>query len=231
MKKETIIAAIVFFAVGFLAGTVFEHQRRSESQESQAAAREPSSQTSEIALPEGHPPIGPTGSARSANSANPSDLPEGHPPVDSGADVLGLKDEAAKRPRDPEPPLKLANFYYDQKQYGQAIEWYEKALELDPTNVNARTDLGTAYFYTGRPEEAVSEYRRSLQTDPTHQPTLFNLVLVNLDGTHDLAAARQALERLEKLNSNYPQLDSLKRRLETARASAPPSSGRDSSPP
>jgi tetratricopeptide (TPR) repeat protein len=126
---------------------------------------------------------------------------------------------AAQNPKDPNIPLKLANYLYDQKQYDQAIEWYERALELDPKNVNAHTDLGTAYFYTGRPKEALREYRKSLDLNPRHEPTMLNVVVVNLEGTHDLAAAQAAWERLHEVNPNNPALADLKQKLEAARAS------------
>ena len=73
---------------------------------------------------------------------------------------------AAQNPKDPDICLKLANYLYDQKQYDQSIEWYHRALALDPKNVNARTDLGTAYFYSGRSQDALAEYRKSLAIDP-----------------------------------------------------------------
>ncbi|PYV25132.1 MAG: hypothetical protein DMG27_10950, partial [Acidobacteria bacterium] len=81
------------------------------------------------------------------------------------------------------------------------------------------TDLGTCYFNLGRADEALREYRKSLEIDPRHQPTLYNMVLVNLEGTHNLAAARQAWEQLHGLNPQYPGLDRLKQNLETAESS------------
>ena len=67
--------------------------------------------------------------------------------------------------------------------------------------------------------EALREYRQSLEIDPRHQPTLYNMVLVNLEGTHNFVAARQAWEQLRSLNPKYPGLDRLKQRLETAEGS------------
>lgn len=143
-------------------------------------------------------------------------LPEGHPPIDMAAVMKTLEEQAAQSPSDPEPRLKLANYLYDHQQWQRAIDWYQKVLALDPKNVSARTDLGTAYFNAGRPDDALREYGKSLEYDPTHQPTLFNSIVVNLDGLHDLAAANRAWERLHKLNPNYPGLDRLKGRLEAA---------------
>src|SRR5579863_2647017 len=88
----------------------------------------------------------------SANAAGSdgAKLPSGHPPLDVATKIKALENLAAQSPQDPQPPLDLANLYYDQKQYDHAADWYEKALALDPKNVNARTDLGTAYFNIGR---------------------------------------------------------------------------------
>jgi TPR repeat protein len=217
VKKESIITAVtavVFLGIGFLAGYIYEAQRKSSAPQglALAGAPPPQDEASGSATP----------SASSPPSATASGLPEGHPPVDAAALVKALEDGATRDPRDPEPRLRLANLFYDQKQYNKAIEWYRRALELDSRNVNARTDLGTAYSYVGRPRDALREYRKSLETDPGHAPTLYNLILVSLNGTHDLGTARDALERLEKLNPNYPGLDSLKQRLDAAQASGVP---------
>ncbi len=212
MKKETIITAAVFFGVGFLAGYVYNAQKNASVLESQArgaavsqrAEDEPSATAPADAAgtPGGSLPLGA--------------LPPGHPPIDSTATSKLLEDRAAAHPSDPRPQLELANFLYDQKQFEQAIPWYQKVLELDPKNVSARTDLGTAYFNLGRATEAVREYRQSLEVDPNHQPTLYNMILVNLDGTHDLAQARAAWQKLSRLNPSYPGLEMLKERVDPA---------------
>jgi protein O-mannosyl-transferase len=124
----------------------------------------------------------------------------------------------AQNPKDPEPPLKLDNFLYDQKRYSQAIEWYQRALAIDPKNVNAHTDLGTAFFYLGKPQDALREYNKSLELDPRHESTMLNAIVVNLEGTHDLAAAQKAWDRLHNQNPNHPALAGLKEQIDAARA-------------
>lgn len=209
MKKEIVITAVVFFGVGFLAGYIYDAQKNWQAQ--QRAASAPHERQHE----------GEGGAAGSSGGGMPGRLPEGHPPVNDTAIVKVLEEEAARSPKDPEPRLKLANYLYDQRQWPKAIEWYQKALELDPKNVNARTDLGTAYFSLSRPQDALREYRKSLEINPNHEPTIFNSIVVNLEGTRDLGAAQQAWERLHKLNPNYPGLDRLKQSLDAARAAGP----------
>lgn len=204
MKKETIAIAVIFLVVGFLAGYITDAQLNWKARQK--------------AVPTGME--APAGGATSAPAGGvmPSGLPEGHPPIDSAALIKQMEDMAAQNPKDPEVRLKLANFLYDQKQYNQSIEWYQRALELDPKNVNAHTDLGTAFFYIGRPQDALEQYRQSLEMNPQHEPTLLNCIVVNLEGTHDYAAAQKAWDRLHKLNPNQPALASLKERLDAARA-------------
>ncbi len=208
LKKETIITAVVFFVAGFLAGYVYDAQRKPNAPKTSASRS--ASRPAEDALGGSAQVLG------TAPRATTAGLPEGHPQIDGTVVIKELEDQAAQNPKAAEPRLKLANFLYDQKQYDKAIEWYQKALELDPGNVNARTDLGTAYFYLGRPQDALSEYRKSLETNPRHEPTLFNMIIVNLEGTRDFAAAQDAWQRLHRLNPNYPELDTMKGRLDAA---------------
>jgi len=208
MKKELIATAAIFLAVGFLAGYITDAQLNWSARQKSASAGVPSGMPSADAA------------SASGGGAMTQGLPEGHPPIDSAAMIKQMEDAAAQNPKDPEIRLKLANLLYDQKQYSQAIEWYQRALELDPKNVNARTDLGTAYFYTGRPQDALAQYRQSLAANPRHEPTLLNVVVVNLEGTHDLAAAQKAWDRLHQINPNNPALAGLKEKLDAARSGA-----------
>ncbi len=212
MKKETIVTAVIFLAVGFLAGYITDAQIHwNGPQKSAQAAGAPSEM----------PPSG--ANANPAGGAMPQQgLPEGHPPIDTAAIIQQMTAMAAQNPKDPEIPLKLANFLYDQKQYDKAIEWYQRALEIDPKNVDARTDLGTAYFYSGRAKDALREYDKSLAIDPRHESTILNTIVVNLEGTHDIAAAQKAWDRLDKLNPNHPALPGLKEKIDAARAAGSP---------
>ena len=210
MKKETLLTAVVFLVVGFLAGYITAAQMGWSGRQKGVMTASPG-MTAENAG--GSPATGQAG-------ATPSGLPQGHPPIDNALIIKQLQEEAQQNPKDPDIPLKLANFLYDQRQYPQSIEWYQKALALNPNNVNARTDLGTAYYYAGQSSEALKQYNQSLEIDPDHKPTLLNVIVVNLEGTHNLAAARKAWDRLHKLDPANPSLQSLKQKLDAAQSSS-----------
>lgn len=210
MKKETVITAIVFLIVGFLAGYISKDQVNANALRQAAGA--PHDHTHDQ-------PAGGTPAGNAAGAGTGQSLPEGHPPIDSSAMVKALEEQAAQNPKDAAPRLQLANLHYDQGHWQKAVEWYQKTLELDPRNVNARTDLGTAYFNLGRPQDALREYKRTLELEPNHEPTIFNSIIVNLQGTRDTAAAQAAWDKLNRMNPNYPGLDRLKPRLDELRAS------------
>jgi len=210
MRKETILTAVVFLVVGFLAGYITDAQLSWRGRQKTAITTS--------GMPAGMSGGSPTDATQGGGMA--SGLPEGHPPIDSTLIIKQLQEEAAQNPKDAELPLRLANFLYDQRQYQQAIEWYQKSLALNPNNVDARTDLGTAYYYTGQSAKALEEYKRSLAMDPDHKPTLLNVIVVNLEGTHDVAAARRAWDRLHSLDPANPALPSLKQKLDGAPGSA-----------
>ena len=54
---------------------------------------------------------------------------------------------------------------------------------------------------------------------PTHEQTLMNSIVVNLEVPDDLAAAQKYWDRLYKLNPNHPALAGLKSQIDAARAS------------
>jgi cytochrome c-type biogenesis protein CcmH/NrfG len=209
LKKETLITALVFFILGCIAGYVY----RAQSSASQAAGAGSSLGT------EAPSAAAETGAASGNPGAPNQGLPPGHPAITDAAVIQTFEQQAARNPQDPAPPLQLADYLYDHGNFDQAVVWYQKATQLDPKNVNASTDLGTCYFNLGRYDEALQQFHHSLTIDPRHQPTLYNLVVVNMEGKHDYQAADQAWQTLHRLNPNYPKLDELKQKLDAARAS------------
>jgi Tfp pilus assembly protein PilF len=197
-----LITALVFLCVGFVAGYVFRSQTAHTEAES-ADVPAPASASS------------------SSTAAADGTLPPGHPPIDTSPEVETLEQQAAANPQDPGPPLELADLLYDRGNFQQAITWYEKAVQLNPGNVDASTDLGTCYFNVGRFDDALKQFQHSLSINPGHQPTIFNVIVVNLEGKHDYKAARQAYDALYRLNPNYPKLDELKKKLDDQTSSLP----------
>ena len=65
----------------------------------------------------------------------------------------------------------LANALAEQSKFDEALDCYQRAVELEPNNTNARINHGRALTSLGRIDEAVACYRQALQTAPDSAQT------------------------------------------------------------
>ena len=66
------------------------------------------------------------------------------------------------------------NFFYDHQNWPEAIRAYEAAIKQGADDADVRTDLGNAYRFSNRPDDALVQYRLAQQMDPGHEFSLFN---------------------------------------------------------
>jgi cytochrome c-type biogenesis protein CcmH/NrfG len=98
---------------------------------------------------------------------------------------------------------KIGNIYYDTQQYPTAIDYYRRALNLQPANTAVRTDFATAIWYTGDADTAIAEFNKALSFEPNKPNTLFNLGVVKWQGKMDVNGALAAWQKLLDTNPNY----------------------------
>jgi tetratricopeptide (TPR) repeat protein len=123
-------------------------------------------------------------------------------------------------PDDFDTITKVANLYYDGRQYPEAIKYYQLAAKIQPKNADLLTDLGTSLWYTGDADGAIAEFQTALKYQPDHPGTLFNLGIVRWQGKSDPKGAVQAWEELLQKNPNYPQKQQLQEYIEKAKQHA-----------
>lgn len=189
MRRDLLITALIFTAVGFVGGVVYMQYGAPAS--SRAAG--PSS----LAMPE-----------------DPAGLPEGHPPINLAQQWQTLREKAEASPNDPKAALELANFLFDIERWEDATFWYKRGLTLEPKNTDARTDLATCYYNLKRYDEAIQEYNVVLELEPNKPQALYGLALARLNGKKDVAGARQAYEQLRRNHPDFPWTQELAQRLE-----------------
>jgi tetratricopeptide (TPR) repeat protein len=143
-------------------------------------------------------------------------LPGGHPAptmeqMNAMADVKAtpLLQRLKAEPENPALLANLGNIYYDAKQYAATIDYYERSLKVQPADTSARTDLGTAYSYTGNPGAAIAQFNKALARDPNKPNTLFNLGIVKWQGKKDGPGAAAAWKQLLETNPAYPNKDAV----------------------
>lgn len=179
-SREAYLLAMVALFVGLVAGFLFHGT-------SVPAPVTAAQQTASPGAPAGSAP----GSLQSPEQLN--------------AMVQPMLDAARANPSDPAPLIELGNTYYDHRFYPEAVKYYARALELKPADLEVRTDMATAMFYSGAADKAVVELDKVLQANPKHASALFNLGIVRMDGLNDRKGAIAAWERLLAANPDYPQ--------------------------
>jgi tetratricopeptide (TPR) repeat protein len=81
-------------------------------------------------------------------------------------------------PKDLEIIIALGNVNYDMGEWKDAVESYLKALAIDSTNVDVRTDMGTAYKQMGLIDLAEREFKKGIAINPKHAKAHYNLGVV-----------------------------------------------------
>ena len=100
-----------------------------------------------------------------------------------------------KSPDDVKSWIALGNGLYDTSRWQRAIDAYQKALALDPKNVNVRVDLGICYRNFGNTEKALEELRTAIAIDPNHKNARRNAGIVR---AYDLKKPKEAIIEFEK---------------------------------
>lgn len=128
------------------------------------------------------------------------------------------RDILAKDPGNYQAAVNAGNILYDGKRYDEAVPYYQQAMRINGTDVNVSTDLGTALWYSGKPDAALAQYEVSLGLAPDHAQTLFNVGIVRSDGKGDFKGALQAWETLLRTNPAYPNASNVRTLISEARA-------------
>ena len=94
----------------------------------------------------------------------------------SHALLQNVKDSLKNDPDNPQLILKIANLYYDIKNFKEAEPYYSKYLtRFDPENTNARVDYGYVLFKSDKQQQGIAQLQQVLKTEPDHAFALFNL--------------------------------------------------------
>ncbi len=144
-------------------------------------------------------------SASGGTAASPASLTPDPAQLKAMADAQAAPqlEKLKSDPANPEMLISVGNVYYDAQQYAVAIDFYARALKARPSDAAVRTDMATAYWYTGNADAAIAEFNKALSYEPNNPNTLFNLGLVKWKGKSDSAGAIADWEKLLAANPNY----------------------------
>lgn len=119
-----------------------------------------------------------------------------------GDAVTLWQDCVAKSPRKARPYSNLATALKNSGRPAEAVEYFNKSLELEPDSAEVHNNLGNALSRLGQTDEAIEHYKKALNLKPNFSGAHYNLALALAgQGKTDEAIAeyRDAL-RLDRWN-------------------------------
>jgi cytochrome c-type biogenesis protein CcmH/NrfG len=155
------------------------------------------------AAPADNPPVAPLGSL--AAMPTPDQLKKM-----ADTQAAPLLDNLKSDPSNPDLLARIGNIYYDVKHYPEAIDYYERSLKLQPANAAVRTDMATAYWYSGNADKALAEFNKA--------NTLFNIGIVKWQSKNDAAGAIAVWQKLLDTNPNYEARDKVQQMIDQAKS-------------
>lgn len=112
----------------------------------------------------------------------------------------------------------VGTVYRATHQFDTAAQYYQKALQANPKNVGARTDLASCMYYQGDVDGAIAQLEKSLTYDPKHAGTLLNLGIMRWKGKSDNAGAISAWDKLLKYHPDYQEKQMVEKLIADAKA-------------
>jgi tetratricopeptide (TPR) repeat protein len=103
-----------------------------------------------------------------------------------------------KHPDDVRANVELGNIYYDTKNFGEALAYYDRARARDTSLVDVAVDRAVALHQAGHPDQAIAQLESLIVRHPDHAVALFDLgVIYEFQGrTADAARVyREAVAR------------------------------------
>ncbi|WEK35667.1 MAG: DUF5107 domain-containing protein [Candidatus Pseudobacter hemicellulosilyticus] len=118
-------------------------------------------------------------------------------------EILILSAAIQDNPADGQAAYYLGNLWYDKRQYPEAIQCWERAVQATPHFATPYRNLSLAYFNKQQhPEKALQALEQAFRLDPTDAR-----VLMELDQLYRIMG-REPAERLAKLEQFLPLVES-----------------------
>jgi len=123
---------------------------------------------------------------------------EGTPAATQASDLVPLDEKRvaelqaaiAEDPNNLEALFELAEAYFLAGEWQPAIDWFNKVIALEPSNVHALTDIGTSNYNLGFTDEAKTTWLGALEIDAKDPQLHYNLGFLYANSEPpDMAAA------------------------------------------
>jgi cellulose synthase operon protein C len=105
-------------------------------------------------------------------------------------------------PGSPAPYVQMGNLHQRQKQYPEAVKFYQQALEKDAASTDALQGIMNVYLIQKQPDQAVAAARAQIAKSPNTSGFYDLLGTALFDNKKDLSAAEAAFHKAIELDKN-----------------------------
>lgn len=140
--------------------------------------------------------------------------PVAAPATDYQQQIKTLQAVLAKEPNNRQAWVQLGHNYFDSGNPMQAIEAYDKALEMDGNDPDVLTDQGIMYRRVGWFDKAIDNFIKASELNPQHLNSLFNMGIVYNQDLGDKKKADEAWNRYLELNPTGQGADKVRTMLD-----------------
>jgi cytochrome c-type biogenesis protein CcmH/NrfG len=123
-------------------------------------------------------------------------------------------------PKNKDLLLQVAYFYKSAHQFKDAAAYFDQALQVDPKNTVAQTEMASCLYYDGNIDGALAGLESALKLKPHDANSLFNLGMIRWKGKKDASGAIAAWKELLKTNSNLDKKPIVERMIAEAQGKA-----------
>ncbi len=140
--------------------------------------------------------------------------PASAPAVNYQQKIKALQDIVSSDAKNREAWVQLGHNYFDSNQPLEAIEAYDKALQLDGNDANVLTDQGVMYRRIGWFDKAIANFTKANELNPNHPQSLFNLGLVYRDDLQEIEKAQKAWNHYLQISPTGQGADNVRTMLD-----------------
>ena len=191
VKKHTLVSAVVVsLIIGFIGGTVYSTVKLG-----------------------GQSPV----QTKVSANVNQANIDQDHADEMSSR-ILNLEQYLKANPKDPKAWAQLGNIFFDSDQFANAVDAYQKSLEITPGQIGVLTDMGVMYRRNKQPQKAIEAFDKAILIDPSFETSRFNKGIVLLHDLNDVEGGIRTWEKIVEINPvamapNGESVDSLIQRM------------------
>ncbi len=131
-----------------------------------------------------------------------------------------LQDNLKSNPDGFKENVDLANFLFDNQRHEEALNYYLRALQIDPHQPDVLVDAGVSYFNLRKLDEARDYFEKALEIDNKHINALYNMGVVSAQ-MGNMTQMIAFWERLIEVAPESEQAKAAKQMLEDVRKTKP----------